>query len=34
MKEILNGEFEGEIKENKESDGYLDAWIYVGACIK
>ncbi|MGB2727687.1 MAG: class I SAM-dependent methyltransferase [Halobacteriota archaeon] len=30
VKEILKDEFEGEIKENKDSDGYLDHWIYVG----
>ena len=30
VKEILDGEFEEEIKENKESDGYLDQWIYIG----
>ncbi len=30
VKEILTDEFEGEIKENKDSDGYLDQWIYVG----
>ena len=30
VKEILKDEFEGEIKENKDSDGYLDHWIYIG----
>ena len=30
VKELLKDEFEGEIKENKDSDGYLDYWVYVG----
>ncbi|RLG34716.1 hypothetical protein DRN97_01695 [Methanosarcinales archaeon] len=30
VNEILKEEFEGEIKENKESDGYLDHWLYMG----
>lgn len=30
VNEILNDEFEGEIKENRESDGYFDHWIYTG----
>lgn len=34
VKEILKNEFEGEIKENKDSDGYLDHWIYVGTLSK
>ncbi|MCK4476752.1 MAG: class I SAM-dependent methyltransferase, partial [Methanophagales archaeon] len=29
VNEILKDEFEGEIKENKGSDGYLDHWLYV-----
>jgi hypothetical protein len=28
--EILNNDFEGDIKENKASDGYFDQWLYVG----
>ncbi|MEA2052309.1 MAG: methyltransferase domain-containing protein [Euryarchaeota archaeon] len=28
--DLLNDEFEGEIKENKESNGYFDQWLYVG----
>ncbi len=31
VNEILKDEFEGEIKENEDSDGYLDHWIYTGA---
>ncbi len=31
VKEILTDEFEGEIKENEDSDGYLDHWVYIGA---
>lgn len=31
VKEILKDDFEGEIKENKDSDGYLDHWVYVSA---
>ena len=31
VKEILKDKFEGEIKENKDSDGYLDHWVYIGA---
>ncbi|NQE05696.1 hypothetical protein C5S32_07490 [ANME-1 cluster archaeon GoMg1] len=31
VKEILKDDYEGEIKENKDSDGYLDHWIYIGA---
>ena len=30
VKEILKGEFDGVIKENKDSDGYLDHWVYTG----
>ena len=30
VKEILKDEFEGEIKENKDSDGYLDHWVIYG----
>ena len=30
LNEILSGEFEGVIKENRESDGYLDHWLYTG----
>jgi len=30
LDEILSGEFECVIKENKESDGYLDQWLYMG----
>ena len=30
LDEILSGEFEVVIKENKESDGYLDQWVYTG----
>ena len=30
VKEILKDEFEGELKENKDSDGYLDHWVYIG----
>jgi hypothetical protein len=30
VNEILKDEFEGEIKENEDSDGYLDHWIYTG----
>nr|CBH37394.1 conserved hypothetical protein, methyltransferase domain containing [uncultured archaeon] len=28
--DLLNDDFEGEIKENKESNGYFDQWLYVG----
>ncbi len=28
--DILKDDFEGEIKENKESNGYFDQWLYVG----
>lgn len=28
--EILKDTFAGEIKENKDSDGYFDKWLYVG----
>ena len=28
--DILNDDFEGEIKENKGSNGYFDQWLYVG----
>jgi len=28
--EILKDAFTGEIKENKDSDGYFDKWLYVG----
>jgi cyclopropane fatty-acyl-phospholipid synthase-like methyltransferase len=31
VNEILKDDFEGEIKENKGSDGYLDHWVYIGA---
>jgi len=31
VKEILKDEFEGELKENKDSDGYLDHWMYIGS---
>ncbi len=34
VNEILNDEFEGKIKENKESNGYLDHWLYVGELRK
>ena len=30
LNEILSSEFEGVIKENRESDGYLDHWLYTG----
>ncbi|MEA2074500.1 MAG: class I SAM-dependent methyltransferase [Euryarchaeota archaeon] len=30
LDEILSSEFEAVIKENKESDGYLDQWVYTG----
>jgi ubiquinone/menaquinone biosynthesis C-methylase UbiE len=30
VKEILKDDYEGKIKENKDSDGYLDHWVYVG----
>jgi len=30
LNEILSGEFEAKIKENRESDGYLDQWLYMG----
>ncbi|MHC1624156.1 MAG: methyltransferase domain-containing protein [Candidatus Methanospirareceae archaeon] len=30
LADILSGEFEAVIKENKESDGYLDQWLYMG----
>ncbi|RCV64650.1 SAM-dependent methyltransferase [Methanophagales archaeon] len=28
--DLLNDDFEGEIKENKESNGYFDQWLYLG----
>lgn len=28
--DLLNDDFEGEIKENKGSNGYFDQWLYVG----
>jgi cyclopropane fatty-acyl-phospholipid synthase-like methyltransferase len=28
--DLLNDAFEGEIKENKESNGYFDQWLYLG----
>ncbi|MEA1998898.1 MAG: class I SAM-dependent methyltransferase [Euryarchaeota archaeon] len=28
--DLLNDDFEGETKENKESNGYFDQWLYVG----
>ena len=28
--DLLNADFEGEIKENKESNGYFDQWLYLG----
>ncbi len=31
VKEILKDEFEGKLKENKESEGYLDHWMYTGS---
>lgn len=31
VKELLKDDFEGEIKENRDSDGYLDHWVYIGA---
>lgn len=30
LEDILEDTFKGEIKENKESDGYFDHWIYTG----
>ena len=30
LNDILKNEFEGEIKENKESNGYFDRWLYTG----
>lgn len=30
VKEILTDKFEGEIRENKEGDGYIDQWVYIG----
>ena len=30
LEDILKDTFKGEIKENKESDGYFDHWIYTG----
>jgi len=30
LDDILKDTFKGEIKENKESDGYFDHWIYTG----
>ncbi len=30
LENILKDEFEGEIKENSESNGYFDRWIYTG----
>jgi hypothetical protein len=30
LNELLHDEFEAKVKENKESDGYLDQWLYMG----
>ncbi len=30
LDDILKDTFKGEIKENKESDGYFDHWVYTG----
>ncbi len=30
VKEILTDKFEGGIRENKDSDGYIDQWVYMG----
>ena len=30
LNEILQAEFDGVIKENKESKGYFDEWVYMG----
>lgn len=34
LNQILHETFRGELKENKESDGYFDKWIYIGTLTR